>query len=223
MFKYKRQLRAWLIIAFIGLSVITFNAAGLLAIPVIGMALGKDRRRVNVKGGGLLRLREISPSQTDTFSDVGYLGGSGLNDEHSMIEIIDEVGNLIDALSGARKAVFTTTLKQSTLDEINLLKNAVGKYYDLYYYVKLANGSIQELTAIPVKIKAGPVLEYKSATERTIQVTIYMLAPKATATRAPTVYNVTVDEPYVLIENGSAQGAPTEATSTFATLISNVL
>ncbi len=219
-----RILKAWSIIGMIALSLVTFNAFPLMfALPIIGMALQKARTRINVKGGGLLKLREISPSQVDAFVDAGYLGGSGLNDEHSMIEIVDEVGNLIDALSGSRIAKFTTTLKQSTLDEINLIKNANGKYYDMYYYVKLANTYIQELTAIPVKIKPGPVLSYKSATERTIEVTVYMLAPKATATRAPVVYNVTADEPYVLIENAAAQNAPTEATSTFATLIAAVL
>lgn len=221
--RFLRASRAWLSLALIAVSVFTFNALGLLMLPLVGMALTKARTRINVKGGGLLKLREISPTQTDAFVDAGYLGGTDLNDEHSMLEIVDEVGNLVDALSGARKAVLTTTLKQTTLDEINLIKNASGKYYDAYYYVKLANTYVQELTAIPCKIKPGPVLTFKSATERTIQVTIYFLAPKATATRAPTAYNVTVDEPYVLIENAAAQGAPTEATSTFATLISAVL
>ncbi len=187
------------------------------------MALQRSRTRINVKGGGVLKLREISPTQTDTFSDAGYLGGTDLTDEHSILEITEEAGTLVDALSGARKAVIKTTLKQSSIDEINLLKNAVGKYYDLYYYVKLANGSVQELSAIPCKIKPGPVLSFKSATERVIEVTIYMLAPKASATRTPTAYNVTADEPYVFIENASAQNAPTEATTTFTTLISTVL
>lgn len=212
-------------LAFLALLIACFlvPAWPVLGLPLIGLALGRDRTRINVKGGGLLKLRETSPTQTDTFSDAGYLGGTDLNDEHNMLEIIDEVGNLIDALSGGRKAMLKGILKQTSIDEINLLKNAVGKYYDAYYYVKLNNGRFQELTAIPCKIKPGPVLSFKSATERTIELTIYFLAPKASATRAPVAYNVTVDEPYVLIEGAAATGVPTEATTTFGTLISTVL
>jgi hypothetical protein len=187
------------------------------------MSLGKNRTRVNVKGGGTLKLREMSPTQTDAFSEAGYLGGTDLNDEHSMLEIIDETGNLIDAQSGARKCILTTTLKQSGIDEINLLKNAVGKYYDAYYVVKGSNGTFQELSMGVCKLKPGAVLKYASATERTIALTIYMLAPKAAATRAPTAFNVVADEPYVLIENAAAVGAPTEATTVFAALITAIL
>lgn len=185
------------------------------------MSLGQDRKR-SFTGGGSLYLRQTSSAQVDTFSHAGHLGGTDLNDEHSMIEIIEEKGNLVNAISGQRRAILNTILKQTSIDEINLIKNANGKYYDLYYVVQLGNGNYQELTAIPVKIKPGPVLAFKSNTERTIAVTIYLLAPLAAATRAPVVYNVTANEPYVLIENAAAQGAPTEATSTFATLISTV-
>lgn len=187
------------------------------------MALQKSRTRINVKGGGLLKIREIYPAQSDTWLDVGYLGGTDLTDEHNMIEIVEEAGNFIDALSGSQKVTIVTTLKQTSIDEINLLKNTTGKYFDAYYYVKLANGNVQEISAIPVKIMPGPVLSFQSATERTLQVTMYFLAPKATAVRTPTSYNVTKDVPYVLIENANAINEPTETAGTFTTLISTVL
>jgi len=213
------------ILALIALVVICVivPAWPVLGLPFIALALSRDRTRINVKGGGLAKIREISGTQSDTFSDLGYLGGSDVNDEHNFMEIIDETGSLIDALSGGQKAYIKTTLKQSSIDEINLLKNAVGKYYDFYYYAKLNNGRFQELSAIPCKIKPGAVLSFKSATERTIEITIYFLNPKAAATRAPIGYNVVADQPYVLIEGAAATGVPTEATSVFATLISTVL
>lgn len=214
-----------ILLAFIILVVVCVIAPtlSLIGVPFFAMALSRDRTRINVKGGGLAKIREISPTQTDGLSDLGYLGGSDVNDEHNVIEIVDETGSLIDALSGGQKAYMKTVLKQTSADEINLLRNAVGKYYDFYYYAKLNNGRFQELSAIPCKIKPGQVLSYKSATERTIEVTIYFLNPKAAATRAPVAYNVIADQPYVLIEGAAATGVPTEITTTFTTLISNVL
>lgn len=213
------------LLAVVALLIAAYGVPALpaLGLPLFALALARDRTRISVKGGGLAKIREISPSQVDAFLDLGYLSGSDINDEHNVLEIIDEAGNLIDALSGGQKSYIKTMLKQSSADEINLLKNAAGKYYDFYYYAKLNNGRFQELTAIPCKIKPGPVLSFKSATERTIEVTIYFLAPKAAATRAPIGYNVTADVPYVLIEGAAATGVPTEATSTFTTLISTVL
>lgn len=184
------------------------------------MALARNRTRQDVNGGGILKLREISPTASDTFLDAGYLGGSDLGDEHSIIKWIDEVGNVINAQSGQREAGIKSVLQQSGIDEINLLKNARGKYYDVYYYKKnLESGLIQELSAGICKLKPGPVISMKSNTQRTLALEIYFLAPKAAFTRTPTDYNIVADEPYVLIENAVAKGVPTDTAATMAAAI----
>ncbi|MFI5250798.1 MAG: hypothetical protein ACHQQQ_00075 [Bacteroidota bacterium] len=184
------------------------------------MSLGKNRKRINVKGGGTLQIRELSPNPTDTFSDIGYLVSSKLTDEHTIIELSDERGDFIDAKSGARKVHWETTLKQSGIDEINFLKNADGKYYEVFYSVKTGNDTmVQEISMCLCKIKPGPVLEFKSATERTIQVTIYALAPATTFTRTPSAYNVVAREPYLILEGLSATGVPSDTASSVASAI----
>lgn len=185
------------------------------------MALQKDRSRINVKGGGDLRIRELKPTPTSTFSKIGHIKGTDFIDEHTMVESIDDSGNYIDTNSGARKAMIKSVLMQSSLEEINLMRNAVGKYYEVYYRCVLANGSIQELSIAVAKIKPGAVLAMKSATERDIELEIYCLAPNADLVRAPVAYNVTENEPYVLIENtaGNDKGEPTDAASAVAVLI----
>jgi len=182
------------------------------------MALQKDRIRENVKGGGVLKIREIYPNATNTFSDLGYLNGTDFKDERTENESMDEAGNFINVLTTGQKVTIETVLKQTSIDEINLLKNSEGKYYDLYYSVKLQNGNTQELSIPLCKLKAGVTLSFKPEA-RTLPLTIYALAPKSDYTRTPTDYNVTVNVPYTLIENATAKGVPTDTASALATAI----
>ena len=184
------------------------------------MSLGKSRRRINVKGGGTLQIRELAPNASDAFFDLGYLLSSKLTDEHTIVELSDERGDFVDAKSGGRKVHWETVLKQSGIDEINLLKNAEGKYYDVYYSVKTANDTlVQEVSLCICKIKPGPVLEFKSATERTIQVTLYALAPDAGLTRTPPAFNIVIHEPYVITEGSTPNGTPTDTAASVAAAI----
>lgn len=183
------------------------------------MALQKDRSRINVKGGGDLRLRELKPTASDTFLKIGNIKGTDFIDEHTMVESIDDAGNYIDTNSGARKFTIKTVLMQSSADEINLMRNAVGKYYELYYKVRLQNGNYQEFSIAVGKIKPGMVLAMKSATERDIELEIYGLAPNADLARTPTAYNVTENEPYVFVEGASPTDVPSDTASSVAALI----
>jgi hypothetical protein len=187
------------------------------------MALVKNRTRINVKGGGLLKLRELSPTASDTFLDAGYLGGTDLDDAHDMVESKDERGFVIDYKSGGEAPVLKSVLKQSGIDEINLLKNAVGKYYEAYYYVKLQNGNIQEINIPLCKIKPGPSLKMAAATERTLDLEIHMLAipGESAIVRAPTDYNIdpAVNRYYVLLESATAKGVTTDTAATMWTTL----
>jgi len=192
-----------------------------LAIPFVAMALARDRTRQDLNGGGVLKVRQISPTPADPFLDLGYLGGTDLNDEHSIIKWIDEVGNVINAQSGQRECGIKAILHQTSIDEINLLKNARGVYYDIYYYKKnLETGKIQEISACCCKLKPGPVLSMKANSQRTLVLEIYFLAPKGAFTRTPAGFNVVADEPYVIAEQASTPlGAPSDTASSLATAV----
>jgi hypothetical protein len=215
--KHKDLLRTIGIVALILVCLFVFP----LAVPFVALALARDRTRQDLNGGGLLKIRPISPAASDTFLDLGYLGGTDLGDEHSIIKWIDEVGNVINAQTGQREAGIKSVLQQSSIDEINLLKNARGVYYDVYYYKKnLETGKIQELSACCCKLKPGSVLSMKSNSQRTLALEIYFLAPKAAFTRTPTGFNVVADEPYVIAEQASvALGSPTDTASTLAAAV----
>jgi hypothetical protein len=192
-----------------------------LAIPFVALALARDRTRQDVNGGGLLKVRQISPTPADPWLDLGFLGGTDFGDEHSIIKWIDEVGNVINAQTGQREAGIKSILYQTSIDEINLLKNARGQYFDVYYYKKnLETGKIQEISACCCKLKPGPVLSMKSNSQRTLALEIYFLAPKAAFTRTPIGFNVVADEPYVIAEQASTPlGAPTDTASSLATAV----
>lgn len=183
------------------------------------MALEKSRLRLNVKGGGTLRIRELSPTPSNTFLDVGYVTSDIILDEPTMVDSVDEMGNFIDTKSGAQKVTWKAVLKQTSIDEINLLKNAVGKYYDLFYSVLLSNGSTQEFRVWLCKLKPLLNLEFAAATERKLEVEFTALMPKGTFTATPTEYNVTAGAYYVVIENAVAKGVPTDAAASMATAI----
>lgn len=163
-------------------------------------------------------VRELYPTPSDTFLDVGWLGGTNLNDEHNMLEIIDEQGILLDWKSSGKVFNLTSKLKQSGIDEINLVRNADGKYYEMYYKVTTGEAKVQEINAF-VKIQPGAQIEFAAGTERTIPITIKGWAVKAALVRSPTVYNIAVYESYVYIENAAAQGVPIDTAATVATAV----
>jgi len=187
------------------------------------MALVKDRARINVRGGGLLKVRQIHPAPSDTWTDVGYLTKTDIDDTREMVESRDERGILIDWVEGAAAPMIKSVLKQTSIDEINLMKNADAIYYEVYYYCKLANGRFQELDAPIGKIKPGLILSFASATERTMEIEIHFLpvTPETSITRAPTGYNLdpAVNRHYVIVENAAALNAPTDTASSLKTAV----
>lgn len=184
------------------------------------MSLGKNRKRINLRGGGTLQIRELSPSPSDQFVNVGYLASSKLMNEHAIITTTDENGNLVETSSGSRTVRWETVLQQTGADEIDLLRNAEGKYYEAYYAVKTGgNALVQEISLPLCRIKPGPVLEFAAGTGRSLQLTLYALAPKGSAVRSPVAYNIGAGEPYILVEGNTANGAPADAAATLATAI----
>lgn len=174
------------------------------------MALGFDRRRISVKGGGTLKIRQIDPTPAATFDTLGFITDTTFADEHTLVESVDDAGRYIDAKSGAQKVTLTTTLMQTTKEEIDTMKTAEGKYFEVYYVVQLNNANYQELLFPVCRIEPGATLEYKSATQRTIAIKIHALAPATALTRTPTTWNSSQWQYYVLYENAAAANAPSD-------------
>lgn len=175
------------------------------------MANQFDRRRVNVKGGGYLQIREIDPTPATPFSTIGFISDGELIDEYTMVEAIDDSGNYIDHKAGGRKVTFKATLMQSSKDEIDLMRLAEGKYHEVYYKVTLNNGQIQEYVFPVCRLKPGAEMKFAAGTMRTIPLEIYALAPATALTRTPTAYNTVQWQPYVMTEGGAANNAPSDA------------
>jgi nitrate reductase NapAB chaperone NapD len=189
------------------------------------MGLQRLRTRENAKGGGNLWIRQISPTASNTFLDVGWLGGTTLDDKQTAVESKDERGDLVIVLYSDRTAMLKTILHQVSQDEIDLVNKLSNNnvFYDVYYSALLENGDIQEISAAICQIKMGVPIEYKSS-QRTLPCDIYMLAPAAAFTRTPTAFNVVVSPeriPYVMTEIvlASAYGKPTDTASSLATAV----
>jgi hypothetical protein len=180
--------------------------------------MGKSRSLISVKGGGLLKVRELSPTPTNTFTDLGYLGESSLDDAYNIVESKDDAGHFIDAKEAGQVVKFVSSLLQTSKTEIDFMKNAAAKYFEAYYQVKLNNGSYQEYLFPVCRITPGQVLDFKAA-ERRIKITINALWLPSALTRTPTDYNTAADAVYVMIENSSAVGAPTDAATVPAAAI----
>ena len=180
------------------------------------MALGKSRTRIQVRGGGFLLMREISPTPSDTFLDVGYLQQTEFTDTRNMIEAIDERGLQVDFIEGGTIVVLKATLMQADADVIALLRNSASKYYDVYYYAVLADGKYQEFSAPVCKFMGGPKMTFAANTIRTVELELRLLPSKGAYTRTPAAFNVALGDFYVVSENAAKQGPPSDTASNTA-------
>ena len=96
------------------------------------MALGKDRTRVNIKGGGVLE----HSTNDSVWNILGYLGETKFVDDIAQEDVHDEAGDLVNVLSGNRTPVLTSTLLQTTKEEIDVLRDNI----DTVVYLRLAYG-----------------------------------------------------------------------------------
>ena len=184
------------------------------------MALGKDRKRFNVKGGGDLRVREIYPTPTDAFSILGILLSNTFMDESTMVEGQDEKGDMQNVEPGSRKVTWVTRLRQSTKDEIDFIRGVVGKYYDVYYKVPLSNAEIQEIRLFCVRIVPNFTLNFAAGTPRDIEVTIHALVSKGAFTQSPAGWgDIAEGDYYVIEENAVALGPPDDTAANLATAV----
>lgn len=93
----------------------------------------KDRKKIYVNGLGDLLIRELEPSESDYFQNVGYLSGTKITIDKEVQEIWSEDGELIELGVLKEDSVIETALLQRSIDEINIIKDAENKVYAVRY------------------------------------------------------------------------------------------
>ena len=124
------------------------------------MALQKDRTRIFVRGLGNLWLLRKEPTVDTAFYSAGYLKNTTITDTNEMEEIRPENGLLLDILSKTRTVDIETNLEQTSIDEIELVRNASDKVHSVRYYGKGFNGRFQYYCADQARIVPGLKLSF---------------------------------------------------------------
>jgi hypothetical protein len=100
-----------------------------------------------------------------TLGLLWYVGESKLSDVTESEPIYDETGNQVTALEANRTVKFSGLFMQTDKDHIDFLKETVrGKFYHIYHYQGLVNGTAQEMLYGICAIK--PMVEIASGTKR---------------------------------------------------------
>lgn len=190
----------------------------MLGIPFVAMALGRDRERFAVKGGGLMKSAILaSGGVLNTMSDLGWIMESQLVIDKNVIVIKDERGFVVNAIEGGEDWKFDVTLGQVSLDEINLILNGPIVYRHFYYCSQLASGIYQEVYIPLAKITNPVELPFKAGEQRKLKCTIQALIPKGAVTVTPAGFNVPVDCYGIIVENAVKLGEVTTTSGTIFT------
>ena len=182
-------------------------------------ALGKDRKRINVKGGGTWLARELAPTPVDGFSDWGVIESFTITTDAGMMDILDAAGNMLEFISGQNRVGLELVLDQSNTDEIALVKAFDGRYYDVFYQVLLQNGDTQSWSFCLCKFAPGVNATFAGSTKRTLKLVGVGLAPKAAFTRTPTALNIVINVPFIMVQATSPTATPTDTAASMATAI----
>lgn len=97
------------------------------------MAISRDRKRIIVRGLGLLEVLQVDPTPDTEFADVGYIKSTAFTDEQASEPIVDERGDLADVKVQSQTVTLESQMQQTTKDEVDLIRNADGKIYALRY------------------------------------------------------------------------------------------
>lgn len=197
----------WCLLCALALLLLAVFPPALFALP-FAMALGRDRQRVNVKGGGLWKTEILETGGVlAVMVDIGYMDQTNWSIDRLMQKIVDEKGNVIHVLSGGEDWTFTLILKQTSIDEINFARGDEFRHF--YYQVKLSNGRYQEVYIPLAKVISTTELEFKAPNERKLSVTVQALMPKGAVTVVPAGLSVPADAYGVIVENAAPVGSVT--------------
>ena len=98
--------------------------------------MSKDKGSIVLKGGGVLKVIECDDAGSPTGSavDLGYIETTGLvmattNDN----DVMDETGSVVAHNDGDTSYKLTGTFLQTNKDLHDLIRDSVGKFYQVYY------------------------------------------------------------------------------------------
>jgi len=93
----------------------------------------RSRERFSVKGLGCVESREIAPGNDAAFTDLGYIEETTFKDIVEVETIKDETGRVIQVLEKGEAVSLETFLKEVSINEINFVSQAKGKYHAIRY------------------------------------------------------------------------------------------
>lgn len=124
--------------------------------------MGKNRTAIHFHGMGNLQTRLIAPTVDEDFANVGFIKDSKLSNLHTMDEAIDEGGRYIDTDSIGEKMAIETALMQTSLTELNLLRNTREQYHAVRYFGQVkGTGRYQYICIDKSRIIPGIDQDYK--------------------------------------------------------------
>jgi len=104
------------------------------------MDITRDKGKIFVNGGGILRICKISEDESytsgDYFKDLGYIQDFELKDETVTEDIFDETGALVKSVNGNRTITINATLQQVSKATYDFFSNysdeIINKYFSVY-------------------------------------------------------------------------------------------
>jgi hypothetical protein len=93
----------------------------------------RSRERLSVKGLGKVEAREIAPGNDAAFVDLGYIEETTFKDIIELEKVNDETGAVVNVLEKGRAVSLETNLKEVSINEINFISQAIGKYHAIRY------------------------------------------------------------------------------------------
>jgi len=97
------------------------------------MAFGRDRNRLFLKGLGTCEVLEIEPTPATEFAELGSLDESGVERAVERVVVGDENGAVQNVLDQESADRFSTSMLQTSIDEIAFKRDATSKIYAVRY------------------------------------------------------------------------------------------
>ena len=122
---------------------------------------GLNRRTIFVKGLGNLQAREVSPTPDDAFVSLGHIESVKMSDTHSMVDVTNDRGELVDWKSSGNKVTLDTVALQTDKEQIDFRRLAAAKYHAVRYFGLTAPTYFQYFCIEVGRIQPGGDLEFK--------------------------------------------------------------
>jgi len=178
------------------------------------MALTRDKGGYSPKGGGVIKIVEVTDAGVlvtpTTYYDIGYIQESEFKDLTPSDTVKDEAGDTVQTTDGDREVTVNATLMQSDGDVLALAKSVRNKYYALYKYNGVVNGKYQEVffacgkitPQLDLKKPGGTVpFEYKATSiASAITITAGEMTAGAWGAKTTVACTISADDYYTIVE-----------------------